>query len=70
MAFGMQITPLRRDDIPELRRFLIGGFGVRRVVDHHHISRRRKLQRASPADAAASTSDERNAWCFSHQKTL
>jgi hypothetical protein len=24
----MQITPLRRDDIPELSRFLIGGFGV------------------------------------------
>lgn len=28
MAFGMQITPLRRDEIPELRQFLIGGFGV------------------------------------------
>jgi hypothetical protein len=28
MAFGKQITPLRRDDIPELGQFLINGFGV------------------------------------------
>lgn len=28
MAFGRQITPLRRDDIPELSQFLISGFGV------------------------------------------
>lgn len=28
MASGMQIAPLRRDDIPELSRFLISGFGV------------------------------------------
>jgi hypothetical protein len=28
MAFGTRIAPLRRDDIPELSRFLIDGFGV------------------------------------------
>jgi hypothetical protein len=28
MPFGTQITPLRREDIPELSRFLISGFGV------------------------------------------
>src|SRR5258708_1062277 len=28
MTSGMQITPLRRADIPELSRFLITGFGV------------------------------------------
>src|SRR5579872_6312617 len=28
MTFGRQITPLRRDDIPELSQFLISGFGV------------------------------------------
>src|SRR4029078_2914750 len=28
MAFGRQITALRRDDIPELSQFLINGFGV------------------------------------------
>ena len=28
MAFGTPITPLRRDDIPELSQFLINGFGV------------------------------------------
>jgi hypothetical protein len=28
MAFGTQISPLRRDDIPELSQFLITGFGV------------------------------------------
>ena len=28
MTFGTQITPLRRDDIPELSQFLISGFGV------------------------------------------
>ena len=28
MTSGMQITPLRRADIPELSQFLIGGFGV------------------------------------------